>query len=783
MKTTHNQGILELGWPQLMSEWNYIKNAELCLPSEVTYKSSKKVWWKCKEGHEWQAVIRNRTINHSGCPYCAGRRAIKGVNDILTLYPRLAEEWDFEKNGDLHPEEIMGGSDKRIWWKCSICGNDFQAMVSNRVSHNTGCPFCAGKRPIVGKTDIETLYPAISKEWNYEKNGDLSPRDFTPGSEKKAWWTCAYGHDYYATICGRVKGNGCPFCSGRQAVTGKNDLLTIRPDIAEEWDYEKNGKKRPEHTTSQSGVKVWWKCSLCGHTWEATPAMRTGQDTGCPNCLKHRKTSFPEQAIFYYIKKAFPDAMNGYTDLFNNRMELDIYIPSIKTGIEYDGIHWHNNDGKEQEKYRICKSQGIALIRVKENYSNLNLNISACDHLIQREMNNDAGLDMCIQKILALLCHYQISVNVNADRSIIKSNYIISYKANSLEAKYPSLAAEWDYEKNLSLTPAMVSSNSGDKVWWKCSTCGQSFYSSPDKRVGRGVGCPYCSGRNAISGVNDFTITHPDLVASWNYEKNEDLDPSSFKSGSDKKVWWICREGHEWQETIYKRAIRGYGCPYCSGQRIIPGRTDFSSLFPNVAKEWNYNKNESINPQSFSPHSTYRVWWICKNGHEWKATIASRTSGKTGCPICSGKVVLAGFNDLEHLRPDIVAEWDYQKNVGIKPSQVTLHSNKKVWWVCSRGHEWETSIDSRTSHNSRCPYCTNKKILPGFNDLKTTNPNIAKEWDIIKNTDLNPTIVGRNSHRKVWWKCNSCGYSWQAVIYSRTGKKACGCPICNRKSD
>ena len=122
--------------------------------------------------------------------------------------------------------------------------------------------------------------------------------------------------------------------------------------------------------------------------------MRTGQETGCPNCLKHRKTSFPEQAIFYYIQKIFPDAMNSYTDSFDNRMELDIYIPSRNTGIEYDGVYWHKNERKENEKYSICRSQGIKLIRVKENYSNKILDATACDYLIQRETSDAAGLEI-----------------------------------------------------------------------------------------------------------------------------------------------------------------------------------------------------------------------------------------------------------------------------------------------------------------------------------------------------------------------------------------------------
>ena len=89
---------------QLMAEWDWEKNKPLGLsPNELVMGCGKKAWWKCASGHEWQASIANRAIRNTGCPYCSGRKAISGINDLETLHPDIAKEWNTEKNGDLLP--------------------------------------------------------------------------------------------------------------------------------------------------------------------------------------------------------------------------------------------------------------------------------------------------------------------------------------------------------------------------------------------------------------------------------------------------------------------------------------------------------------------------------------------------------------------------------------------------------------------------------------------------------------------------------------------------------
>ena len=202
------------------------------------------------------------------------------------------------------------------------------------------------------------------------------------------------------------------------------------------------------------------------------------------------------------------------------------------------------------------------------------------------------------------------------------------------------------------------------------------------------------------------------------------------------------------------------------------------SLFvsnPEVAKEWNYEKNGNLTPKQFFAYSNKRVWWRCNKGHEWQAAISDRNNGR-GCPFCTSKKVLQGDNDLATVSPILASEWNYERNNGLKPTDVLPNSHKKVWWKCDKGHEWQAVIKSRNSGNG-CPYCSGKFVIKGKNDLLTTNPILASEWNCEKNDALTPMDVLPNSNKKVWWKC-SYGHSWEARIADRN--KGTGCPICRR---
>ena len=334
----------------------------------------------------------------------------------------------------------------------------------------------------------------------------------------------------------------------------------------------------------------------------------------------------------------------------------------------------------------------------------------------------------------------------------------------------PKLAAEWDYLKNGDLSPDIVGQYSKIKVWWKCDE-GHSWQAVIKTR--HAAGCPVCSGRTVMAGVNDLLSQYPCIAEEWDYEKNDDIRPEDIQAGSNTPVWWRCKLGHCWKVSPNHR-IRGTGCPYCANKKVLGGFNDLKTKNPEIASEWDYVKNEGFSPDQCNYLSNRKVWWTCSEDHSWCARVSDRTRMERGCPYCAGQLTITGENDLKTLNPMLAQEWDYVKNGDLKPEQIMAGSGRKVWWKCADGHSWQAAVYSRK--NNGCPICSGRQVLHGVNDLETMMPEIAAEWDYEKNGDLMPGNVAAQSNRLFWWKCKQ-GHSWRARPYERYAGN--GCPKCN----
>jgi len=619
---------------------------------------------------------------------------------LRNAMPVLLEEWDYAKNSEIcDPESVTIGSSQKIWWKCAL-GHSFQARIANRVAHKTRCPYCTGRKIIPGFNDFGTIMPHLLGEWNYEKNLDLDPRTLALKSNRKAWWKCAEEHEWVATVASRTSGIGCPYCAGNLVCEGYNDLKTVNPELASEWDYEKNFPLKPEDVTSCSSKKAWWKCTR-KHSWSATVANRA-YGNGCPKCSKVLKTSFPEQAVSYYLSKHFETSNRDK----QCDWEIDIYLPEWSIAIEYDGVIYHEKDSVRKREFRknsALRDAGIDLIRIKESYDRNDTEDNTIYFLIDTSYTN---LDDAITRLLSLVSQktgitVAEYVDVKRDSLQIKKNYLTAIKEKSLATVCPEIAIEWDYDKNDGLTPDLFTSYSQQKVWWICPL-GHSYHASIGNRRS-GNGCPICAGREILVGFNDLETKNPILALEWDYELNAPLTPKEVAPHSAMKVWWICKQNHHYEATIAHRAS-GRSCPYCSGRKVQIGYNDLATVNPTLASEWDYSANGNLRPTQVTANSNRRVGWICRNGHRWKAVIAKRNAG-IGCAICSGKCVLTGYNDLSTVHPEIAREWNHAKNGKIIPTEVMPHTMKKVWWLCKKcGHEWMATIDSR-SYGHGCPAC------------------------------------------------------------------------------
>lgn len=772
-KTASADESIAVLYPNLLSEWNYEKNTQR--PESVYPASNTAVWWKCEKGHEWKATVSNRTgKNPTSCPFCANKKTLEGFNDLQTLYPEIAKEWDYSKN-QLLPKDVVGGSNKKVWWICPK-GHSYKEIIAARTSGKSNCPYCSGHRVLIGFNDLATVRPEIIKDWDYEKNKTITPFEVTEHSNKKVWWKCSKcGYEWQSTITTKTRSDSvCGVCSNRVVVTGMNDLATQHPELLSEWSSKNTID--PRRITSGSGKRVWWECSKCGCEWRSDVYNRVYNGSGCPDCAQRLQTSMPEQVIFQYIRKYYPNAVNRYKTDWLKHSEIDVFIPDINCGIEYDGARWHSDAKKDEKKSSLIKKHGIDLIRVREEKCPT-LNNDDIVIKVEKYDQNIDSLKPVLRSVFATLndkYRTNIKFNSNNDWDVFARDFVFDPIGVSLAEGNPELIKEWDYEKNGKLKPENVSLNSTRKVWWKCSKCGYSYSSQIHSRSA-GTGCPACANKKVYRGYNDLATLYPDIAKEWDYSKNEKT-PAEVVAHSSKKVWWKCTEcGYEWETRIAERTSkRGTGCPACARQVVLKGKNDLEALYPVIAREWDFKKNSTL-PCDHLAFSGRRVWWICPKGHSYDMSIQSRTCKKSNCPICAKKRVLIGFSDLKTLYPEIAKEWDYEKNGEVTPEKVFPKTNKRYWWICQQGHSYEASPNNRTSKNRGCPYCSGHRVMKGFNDLTKTNPELLEYWDYDKNT-IAPEDVSSGSHKKVWWKCPECGYEWLAAPHKIVSETRC--PVC-----
>lgn len=568
-------------------------------------------------------------------------------NELSIKYPELAKEWDYEKNYPVTPDDVSYGSAVKYWWICPRCGNVYQATPNKRTCRKTACPLCARK-----------------------------DRGIT---QKKTY-------------------------------ASRDNLAEKYPNLVEEWDYNKN-QNLPKDYSCNSNEIVWWKCKSCGHEWKTSINHRTGNKaTSCPSCSSHTK----------------------------------------------------------------AKKQSLE-----------------------------------------------------------------SAQSNNLVKNYPDLINEWNYDKNIE-PPENFSSSSNFKVWWKCDFCGNEWKDSINHRTRRGSSCPNCSlvgssyseqaiyyyikqlfpeavSRDKSIGIElDIYIPSKQIAIEYDgifyHNSKTSLEKENIKDR-------ICKENNI---TLYRirdpklpnteNSIR-IDCQDIQGKHLENAIMELLKKFelqndikvnltqdsikilsqfrqslkeksiaiikPELIDEWDYEKNGKIKPEYVSYGTDKKYWWKCsKCGYEWMASVNHRVHGR-GCPKCVGHVVTKGVNDLLSQYPNIANQWDYEKNMDITPEKVSVHSSKKIWWKCDKGHRWQASVHTRVN-GSNCPYCANYKALKGFNDLATIYPKIAAEWHPTKNGNLTPYEVTPGTDKKVWWKCSRCEHEWQAVVYSR--KNGCSCPKCAKSS-
>lgn len=351
---------------------------------------------------------------------------------------------------------------------------------------------------------------------------------------------------------------------------------------------------------------------------------------------------------------------------------------------------------------------------------------------------------------------------------------------NDAATLLPQLVDKFHPTKNGDITMNSIGKSYAKKLWW-IADCGheiEALISNCSKKVP----CPYCIGHKIIVGFNDLATTHPELVKEWHPTKNGTVTPEAVTIGGKNKIWWICEEGHEDFALAGNRLNKKGVCSYCAGNKLLIGTNDFETLYPEVSKEWHPTLNGEIKPGMIAPNANKKYWWLCSTCHEpWEALPSNRGSKGTGCPVCKGKTVKQGINDLATVMPSVAAQWHPTKNGELSPTQITAGTPQNLWWKCANGHEWQMRMTdmakSFVAGHSGCGICYRMKLPTGAKSLAEMHPEISKEWDYSKN-DTTPDVVAQFSSKSAWWICSiNPDHSWVAPISSRTYRGS-NCSIC-----
>lgn len=595
----------------------------------------------------------------------------KEKQPLSVTHPELAKEangWD--------PSTVFSADKGNYEWICSL-GHLWTATAHNR-SRGSDCHYCGNKKVLVGFNDLATTHPDLATEAH-----DWDPTSATAGMRAARQWRCSQNHVWSASVSNRAKvGTGCPFCAGTRVWPGFNDLLTRFPEIASQahgWD--------PSLVHSGEHKKREWICPK-SHIWQADVGNRTQKLNGCPVCSnKLLQSGANDLATLNKELAAQADGWDPTTVLIGSGLKLAWKCPlghKFKASV-------YSRTSNSNRGCPTCAGKQILI-----GYNDLQTShpeiAGEADGWDPKTVSKGSMIRRdwrCSQGH-----RWEATVATRASRGRgcpICAGAQIQKGFNDLATTHGELSKQaWGWD------PTSKSKGSGEKVGWRCEK-NHEWLATIASRTSSASGCPYCSGLRPIVGENDLATTHPEIAAQaygWN--------PKTTSRGSAQTMQWKCPIDHIYKAAPASRALQGNGCPYCSGHQFLKGFNDLATRFPEVAAE-----ADGWDPSLFGRASTKKMNWLCPNKHRYVTRISQRTVNQSGCPICVGRIVLAGYNDIPTLFPDVAREAD-----GWDPTSFVAGSNKKLRWKCEEGHHWMAIVNDRTYGSRGCPTCAKAGFDP-----------------------------------------------------------------------
>lgn len=689
--------------PNLIKFWN--QNTNHLDPHTTRSNSMERAAWICDRcGYTWETTIVSQSQATGKCACCELHIAKKaGVSDAFALLPELKESYDFSKNSDVDIENLgIRNKEVLLWWHCPVCGFEWQAPIASRVRGALGnysvskCRQCY-LQELSQITPISSV-PSLLRFWDFSKNVDIDPNLTSAYSNERAYWRCKdCGYTWSSTIQSRKYSSGlCPCCEGgTRTFSGRNDVVTLVPDILSIFDANANPGIDLSACAPSSKEVVSWTCKKCAYTWSSTIDKRVKKISDgsyrlvdCPNCsnLSKRKQTYAEQ--YPELLPLFDEEKNGRT--------LASIVSSESNTVKF----WWN-----------CQVCGNSFQ-------------SRLHSMIVSQKTSTKGCPYCSRMKLL--------------------------PGESFAEVHKDLMAEYDPANTID--PFTVFPTRNDAVSWICPNNPEhKWVATFGLRHAGGGRCPICNRTQLYEDINSFAAVYPDLVEMWS-PSNERAANKVFYNSS---LWfsWVCPTCSGEYGAFIKDVIETDNpCPYCTDRLVLPKFNSLAARHPKLAELWAESNERSAD--EVLPTLRGFANWICSTCHgEYKARVADMVSGEADCPYCNDRQVLPHFNSLAARYPKIAALWAESNER--PPDEILPSLQIFASWICPDCHgEYRARVADMVSGAVDCPYCNDRQVLPGFNSFMVRHKDLMDEWDSLSNYLLaDPNQIGDFCTIPVWWNC------------------------------